>query len=497
MNDFIISLMLMGALSSGGSLPFWMYSNQYGLMPESSGALAVASIRSEYDPEKTLQWRFGASLAANRGSTPLTNRSLSGAEGPTLTLIPSELYTGLKWKALSLDLGLKHHDLDYYGADTPTLGSLSSTGGHILWTGNSRAIPGYTANLEPVSVPFTAGRVKVFGSWGDYRTFDNRYMKGALLHRVKAGLDIKITERLDFHGEMDHYALWGGEGGGISMPVNLSNYFRVATGRGASASGTTSDQLNVIGDQRGSELFRLNWRGNGWRISFQHDIPYDDGSGMGFQNRPDGVNTLWFGFDRKDRWVTDILYEYHYTMYQSGTRHDRPTTEKEREKLDPSDQYHYWRHIIGGGDNYFNNGEYRSGWTYYGRTIGNPLFFPAGTHAGTWTASQVVLGVENNRLKAHHFGLAGKLFRKAPYKLMLTYSLNYGTYHNPYTGESQWGKPWGTVKETPLRQLSAAFMGEVPDLLRGLALTYGLFADRGELLQDNVGATIGLRYTIQ
>ena len=511
MNDFIISLMLMGALSSGGSLPFWMYSNQYGLMPESSGALAVASIRSEYDPAKTLQWRFGASLAANCGSTPLTNRvegwslsgaeglsgveGLSGAEGPSL--IPSELYTGLKWKALSLDLGIKHHDLDYYGAGTPTLGSLSSTGGHILWTGNSRAIPGYTANLEPVAVPFTAGRVKVFGSWGDYRTFDNRYMKGALLHRVKAGLDIKITERLDFHGEMDHYALWGGEGGGISMPVNLSNYFRVATGRGASASGTTSDQLNVIGDQRGSELFRLNWRGNGWRLSFQHDIPYDDGSGMGFQNRPDGVNTLWFGFDRKDRWVTDVLYEYHYTMYQSGTRHDRPTTEKEREKLDPSDQYHYWHHIIGGGDNYFNNGEYRSGWTYYGRTIGNPLFFPAGTHAGTWTASQVVLGVENNRLKAHHFGLAGKLFRKAPYKLMLTYSLDYGTYHNPYTGESQWGKPWGTVKETPLRQLSAAFMGEVPDLLRGLTLTYGLFADRGELLPDTVGATIGLRYTFQ
>ena len=49
---------------------------------------------------------------------------------------------------------------------------------------------------------------------------------------------------------------------------------------------------------------------------------------MGFQNFPDGVNTLWFGFDDKDRWVTDILYEYQYTMWQSGTRHDRPTTEE-------------------------------------------------------------------------------------------------------------------------------------------------------------------------
>ena len=79
--------MLMGALSSGGSLPFWMYSNQFGLIPESSGALAVASIRTDYDPSKTLQWRWGVSLAANRGSTPLTNRSLSGAEGPSTSLL--------------------------------------------------------------------------------------------------------------------------------------------------------------------------------------------------------------------------------------------------------------------------------------------------------------------------------------------------------------------------------------------------------------------------
>ena len=41
MNDFILSLMLMGALSTGESLPFWMTSNQYGLMPEHNGALAL------------------------------------------------------------------------------------------------------------------------------------------------------------------------------------------------------------------------------------------------------------------------------------------------------------------------------------------------------------------------------------------------------------------------------------------------------------------------
>ena len=493
MNDFFITLLLMGTLSSGGPLPFWMTTNQFGLMPETSGAFALARMGSEYDPSQTLQWRWGASLAANYGGSAATFKE---DDEKFISPMLDELYTSLKWKVFSIDLGMKRVGLDYYGAGTPTLGSMSTTGGHIIWSGNARSMPGYFAHLEPVPIPLTGGRVKFFGSFGDFRTLDNRYMKGALVHRTKAGLDIKITERLDFHGEFDHLAMWGGKSDKIEMPLTFGNYFRVITGRGASAKGTQSDQNNVIGDQRGGELFRFNWKGNDWKLSFQHDIPYDDGSGMGFQNFPDGVNTIWFGFDDKDKWISDVVYEYQYTMWQSGTTHARPTTDEEKQHLDPSDQYHYKNHIIVGVDNYFNNGGYQSGWTYYGHTIGNPLIFPKGTHAGTWTGRTVVLGVENNRLKAHHFSVAGKLFRKAPYKMMLTYSQDYGTYAKPYKGETQWKKEWGTVEETPLKQFSAAFIGEIPGLVKHFTLTYGIYADRGQLLPDNFGGTIGLRYSI-
>ena len=107
----------------------------------------------------------------------------------------------------------------------------------------------------------------------------------------------------------------------------------------------------------------------------------------------------------------------------------------------------------------------------------------------------MVLGIENNRLKAHHLSLAGKLFRKMPYKLMLTYSQNYGTYSRPYNSPSQWGKPWWAVEETPLHQVSGAFQGEIP--LKHFAVTYGIYADRGQLLPDVFGATLGLRYLFQ
>ena len=112
--------------------------------------------------------------------------------------------------------------------------------------------------------------------------------------------------------------------------------------------------------------------------------------------------------------------------------------------------------------------------------------------------------VVNNRYKAIHFGLSGKLFRKAPYRLMLTASDNYGTYNRPYISPSTWNSGWNwwepNTIDKGLKQLSAAFTGWVPFSLGGrmsLDLVYGLYADAGELLEKNFGATLGVRFNIK
>ena len=89
----------------------------------------------------------------------------------------------------------------------------------------------------------------------------------------------------------------------------------------------------------------------------------------------------------------------------------------------------------------------------------------------------------------------------------LTYSQNYGNYNKPYLGESPWNKEPGTVEEFALHQVSGAFMGEIPgrafaslgwlkptSWLCPFSLTYGLYADKGQLLPDLFGFTVGLRY---
>ncbi|MBQ6557513.1 MAG: hypothetical protein IJL86_08215, partial [Bacteroidales bacterium] len=63
MNDFVVSLMLLGALGTQtDALPFWATANQYGILPESNGKMALLRAGTSFDESKTLQWRWGASL---------------------------------------------------------------------------------------------------------------------------------------------------------------------------------------------------------------------------------------------------------------------------------------------------------------------------------------------------------------------------------------------------------------------------------------------------
>ncbi|MBP9992654.1 MAG: hypothetical protein KBS73_04360 [Bacteroidales bacterium] len=468
MNDIFASIMLLGAVSTGGDMPFWAYSNQFDLIPRTSGYAAVLNAGQLYDEEKTFQWHWGVSAA------------LRGDSYDKAAFIPDEIYAGIKWKKLALDLGMKHPQQEFLGSSA-ALGTISTTGGNVVMSGNSRSMPGYRISLHPANVPFTNGHLQIQAAFADYRMTDTRIEGKAFTHNTALYL-IGNIGRVSITAGLDHWAMWDGSG--------IGNYFRMLVGKNAGPDGTKSDQMNVIGNQLGAERIAVSYRGKGWRAEFRHDIPYEDKSGMVFRNFPDGVNTLSFSFDDKDRWISDVVYEFQYTMYQSGPIHDPETDEHGNPRpWEPGLNYV-------GGDNYFNNGEFRSGWTHYGMTIGNPLFFPAGTHAGTWSRQTTAKGVENNRLKAHHIGISGKLFRKVPYKFLATYSQNYGTYPAPYAGESQWGHPWGTVKETPLSQLSLGFTCEIPLLNGHLQVIPGIYADKGSVLKDAFGATVGLRVSL-
>ena len=469
MNEFFLSLMLLGSVSASGTMPFWAYANRFDLMPRSPGYTALLRTGMNYGGDADFQyhWALSAGLRNDKYDTP--------------SFIPDEIYAGVKWKKLALDLGMRHPELDFIGS-SPSLGSLSVTGGNITMSGNARSMPGYCITLYPADFPFTKGHLQVAARFADYAMTDIRFEGKTLVHNTALYLTGNVW-RFSLTLGLDHWAQWDGS--------NLSNYFRTILAKNAGKDGTLSDQMNVIGNHLGSERIAIAYKGNGWRAEFRHDIPFEDKSGLLFKNFPDGVNTLSLSFEEKDRWVSDVVYEYHYTMFQSGPIHDPETDEQGR--------FIPWRPGLNydGGDNYFNNGERPSGWTHFGMTAGTPLFFPTGTLSGSWPgANKAVRGVENNRIKAHHAGLSGKLFRKIPYRLMITYTQCFGTYGKPYAGESAWGKPWGSVRETPLEQFSAGFDCEIPLFKSRITLLPGLYADKGKVLKDSFAATLGLKLNL-
>ena len=169
MNDFIISLMLLGAISSTDGMPFWATANRYGVMPDSRGGLGLLGMGCEFDESKTLQWKFGVSAGLRTDTFDYKE------------LLLDEAYASLRWTKIRLDAGLWHPRQSYLASDAE-LGSLSTTGGLSVMSCNARPFPGASINLEPWDVPFTNGHLQVAGRFGDYFTTDQRYVSGSMIH---------------------------------------------------------------------------------------------------------------------------------------------------------------------------------------------------------------------------------------------------------------------------------------------------------------------------
>ena len=476
--DLSWDVSLNGAGATTESLPFWAVTNKSGLVPPSHGAFMTAGTDFRYGSRHGVDVYAGLKLTGSVQPSSMSRiitapviegfgtEAASGSASRWRGMV-NQLYAGVGWKMLRLDIGMRDRETEY--------GGLSLTGGDIVWTGNARAMPGYNLQVSYFDIPGTRGIFSVKANYADYKLLDDRYVDGVLLHNKSLFFKFRLARRLHLQLGLEQWSMWGG----VSpvhgrQPQSFKDYLRVVCGLSGGADATQSDQINVLGDHRGRELIQLDWTADDFTVTFAHDIPFDDSSGMGFQNFPDGVNTLSFSFNDKNKWVSDILYEFVYTKWQSGPYHDTSDA--------PPKEGEEW-HILGGRDNYFNNGAYKSGWTYYGITAGLPLFTPMPADG-----DGVTMGVCNNRVVAHHIGIAGKIVRKIPYRFKATYSENYGNY-------SQTLDIFGKA----LRQVSLALEVDIPAFSDKwpLAVSVGAYGDVGELYRDSFGLTLRLSYSGQ
>ena len=447
--------------SSGQYLPFYARTGEDGILPIRSSGLLTAGADVGYRHSNGLFFDAGANLVgALAMKSPLNTKPVYG--------VVDRLYLSGGWKMLHLDVGMKPRERSF--------SDLSISGGDILYSRNARNLPGINAWSDWIY--FEKGHwIGIKGHLSHYQFIDNRCVSDAFLHSKAIAVKVALGHKVDLTAGFDHYAQWGGNSETLGQQLQgFKDYVNVFFGRRGGEDALMTDQMNVFGNHLGREWGRLDWRASRFTLTFQYDKPFEDNSGMTFKNFPDGVWSLQFAFRKRYAFVTDVIYEFINTTWQSGSLHDRPATEEELAKQDPSDPY-YGKIVMGGRDNYFNNSPYNSGWTNYGRVIGLPLLVAYAPGADGKTR-----GILNNRVRGHHAGVAGVVAGKVPYKLKLTFTENFGTYGRPLENE-----PW---------QLSMALEAGLDQSLTHLPLHFsvGVYGDVGKLYQNSVGLMLKMTY---
>jgi len=438
------SLELTSNFSSQESLPFWMVSNKHGAVPNYNNGLAVIGLTKDFDTSKLKNWQFAYGA------------QFTGAIAKENDAIINRLYTSIRYKKIQLDLGVKHNPVLWQG--------LSSSNGSITESGNARSLPGYNIQLtQYIPFPIFKKWLSFKGQYGDYLMNDTRFVDNTRLHKKSLFFKARLNEQWNLTAGLNHYVQWGGTSpNGTKQPSSFSDYLRAISGREGGSTALDTDKLNALGNHLGSYLLQADYNGTAQNISFYYSHPFEDGSGRELQNWRDGIYGLFVDFKKPTAVVSHLLTEFTYTKHMSGS--------SKHEGVDENGEPNMAR----GRDNYFNNGVYQSGWTYFGNGIGSPYFTTRNIDE-----NGVTKGFKDNRFMAFNIGLKGTV-STIEYKAMLS--------HTTYFG-------WFDVEYAPKpTQFSGYIECKLPSIKKlPIDIILGSSFDTGTYTPVNFGGFISLR----
>ncbi|CAM3510186.1 capsule assembly Wzi family protein [Aequorivita lipolytica] len=361
--------------------PFWFHTNTNNSLGELSNLSATAELKSNLS---------FSSFKLNAGV------AIYGRDGVEDAIQRRDLYIQFENSWLLATIGAKKQ--------TEVLDGLSSTNQNFLWSGNARPLPGLLLEANnPIKIS------KAFAlDWGiaHYEMNDDRFVDGTHLHYKRLALITRFNENNKLTAKIQHYAQWGG-----TSPVygNLKDgakdFVNMFFAHTTSEVEIDNEILNKLGNHLGTYFLEYKTKNKLGEFSIYLEHPFEDGSGSGLKNFPDGVYGIHFKPINQSI-ISSILYEYITTTDQSG--------------------------LSGGSgrDSYFSNGIYRSGWTYEENIIGAPfILFDKNVEIDGGNTAFI-----SNRSEVHNIGVAGGL-NKFQWKLKSTYAKYLGTYSRPFTPE--------------------------------------------------------------
>lgn len=457
-SDYCHSYVEFGMLGSTASrVPFWMYSNQWGVVPNQAPAAMLSSgIDFRQSLHRRNSGRSAFAFSAGAEVVAIANRNPEA-------LVP-QAYIGISYKALEITAGRWKQ---YVGLTDYSHGT-----GSYIWSGNALPIPKIQIGIRNyTAVPLTGKLLAIKGFYSDGLFENNRAVTSGLkLHNKSFYVRIGMPKwKVKLHGGFNHAVQWGGkspyhtENG--QMPRGFKNYVNVVTGlkpHGRLANASKFDNGNRVGNHVASVDMAAELDLAGANIFLYRQNLVDDGSLFYLNNIKDGLNgiSIHLKNQRPDGFVLHkIVTEFLYTKSQGG------------DKVDANSH-------IRGNDDYFNNGQVRDGWSYYGRGLGTPFITPG--RDNSWPAYADFF-TNNNRVWVAHVGLqasTGSLL----WNSKLSYSDNEGSYASPFNGR--------------VRQFSGLLSVQKPVAWLGSSLLKASFAaDGGRLFRNAYAVQVSIRKT--
>lgn len=455
--------------SSASVTPFWLRSNQYGIVPNNGSLFTLRqTLGQAYRTKRT-------TADSLRGITRKLDVGwglqavLNTAPSPQV-LIP-EAFVKIK---------LGRNVEAWAGRRREIIGLVDSTlsSGSYAWSGN--ALPLTKVQL---AIPDYLPRNWLFGVKGFYAHgwFESgRFVDKAMLHqKALYGRFGKPSWRLKLYGGINHQVMWGGQTRYLTqnsmiknnrLPNQFSDYINMVLARSLNTRSDIDtnrishfDQENRIGNHLGTVDLAIEYTAQSFSIFAYRQSIYEDGSLFYLTNIQDGLNGLRIRNLRPRRGsglrIDDLLLEYLFTQSQGGALFI---------DTDPATR---------GRDNYFNHSQYQDGWSREGQAIGTPFINPSSTSRPELPPYGFT---NNNRVALMHVGVSGQLGAYLSFLLKASYSENLGTYVQPFS--------------SVVHQFSSLLLVSSPlARQRGLTAQASIAVDQGDLYEDSVGFYFGIR----
>ena len=470
-----------GFILASNQTPFWLRTNQYGIVPQKQpiltfrgGAYKDYGTREINQPPKKIDFGYGFSSVVNIGKVN--------------QLYLLEAYFKTHYKSLEF----------YVGRRKEVVGLVDSvlSSGSYAWSGNALPMPKVQLSIANYVPIIGKGLVSVKGSYA-HGWFNNDVLSQSYLHQKSFyGRFGKPNWKIKFYGGFNHQVQWGGK---INLPYKLStvrsnqlpsgfnDYIFAVSGISLNYKSrqknidttkyTDFDLTNRVGNHLGTIDVGIEWSDKRAKVLIYRQSIYDDGSLFALANIMDGLNGISIiPFKPSNRKISIeiITFEFLNTSNQGGAIGPTSTVPE-----------------IRGRDNYFNHPQFLNGWSYQNKTIGTPFITPSEDIKSTFPKYQISnppqyleYFTNNNRVKVYYLGTQLRLFNKYHYTFRGSYSKNFGSYDVPFTNNSK------GISQTSI-QNSLSF-----DIKTGLIVNVNWAADFGGLYSNSNGLYCSVRKTL-